>query len=529
MFEWNEVLMDVDAGRAADAETLIFVNYRGRDAGTAAAFVHTELSRRFGTAVVFLDYESIPLGRDFQPVLFSRVRGSAVLLAIIGNRWLEGDVGQRPIDDSEDWVRREILEALKYEVPVVPVLFDGATLSVDRLPPELAELVTLQHFEIRIRRQRHDIAGLADHLAREIPRLRDLPVHELSPWEAFVAALQDGMRPATGSGVTVSIEVNEDGGFNQVSLRRPVATVADRQVGHDPQLFHDMVRAAGLRDNGDADRAVRDWMRGQVSQGHKAIDRAAIEEAVSELGLRDSRPRAVLSIATLKPDLMAEQADYALDWVERFDGDSAYLKRRPLAPSMWTELQADIEAIPAKLPTGRSEVLVTGSLRQATAFAVGGALRMVTGRDVAVNQRGELWSSNAHFDTPMAPSLAEHRIEAGDELAVAISVAADPVDDVLAFIIDAGLPVERLVSMSPPAGIRDNAIPDAGTSAAFAQGCRDAVRKACSRNTRIHLFLAGPMGLALLIGHRWNRLRPTVVYEDVQGPTVYEKAFTIDA
>ncbi|MFE5286044.1 hypothetical protein ACFRAQ_13870 [Nocardia sp. NPDC056611] len=24
-----------------------------------------------------------------------------------------------------------------------------------------------------------------------------------------------------------------------------------------------------------------------------------------------------------------------------------------------------------------------------------------------------------------------------------------------------------------------------------------------------------PMGLALLLGHRWNRLRPTVVYEDV--------------
>ena len=527
--ESNEVLVDVDTGRAADAETLIFVNYRGRDAGTAAAFVHTELSRRFGARVVFLDYESIPLGRDFKPVLFARVRGSAVLLAIIGSRWLEGVVGRRPIDDPDDWVRMEILEALKHEVPVVPVLFDGATLPVDRLPAELVELVNLQHFEIRTRRQRHDISGLADHLAREIPGLRDLSVHELSPWEAFVAALQDGMHPASGSGVSISIEVNEDGGFDQVSLRRPVATVADRQVGHDPQLFHDMVRAAGLRDDGDADRAVRDWMHGQLAQGRTTVDRDALEGAVAELGLRDSRPRAVLSIATLKPDLMAELADYALDWVDRFDGDSAYLKRRPLAPSTWKELQADIEAIPAKLPRGRSEVLVTGSLRQATAFAVGGAFRMVTGLDVAVNQRGELWSSNAHFDAPMAPSVTEHRVAAGDDLAVAISVAADPVEDVLEFVGAAGLPVERLVSVSPVSGIRDNAIPDAGAAAAFAQGCRDAVRKACRRNTRIHLFLAGPMGLALLLGHRWNRLRPTVVYEDVQGPAVYEKAFTVDA
>lgn len=527
--ESNEVLMDVDAGRAADAETLIFVNYRGRDAGTAAAFVHTELSRRFGARLVFLDYESIPLGRDFKPVLFARVRGSAVLLAIVGSRWLEGVVGQRPIDDPDDWVRMEILEALEHGVPVVPVLFDGATLSLDRLPPELAVLVDLQYFEIRTRRQRHDIAGLADHLAREIPGLRDLPVHELTPWEAVVAALQDGMDPAAGSGVSISIEVNETGDFDQVSLRRPVATVVDRQIGNDPQLFHDMVRAAGLRDNGDADRAVREWMFGRLSHGHIAADRDALERAVTELGLRDSRPRTVLSIATLKPDLMAERADYALDWVDRFDGDSAYLKRRPLAPSSWAQLQADIEAIPSKLPRDRSEVLVTGSLRQATAFAVGGALRMVTGLDVALNQRGELWSSNAQFDALIAPSLAEHRVEAGDELAVAISVAADPVEDVLAFVEDAGLPVERLISLSPVAGIRDNAIPDAKAAAAFAQGCRDAARKACRRNTRIHLFLAGPMGLALLLGHRWNRLRPTVVYEDVQGPAIYEKAFTVDA
>ena len=37
------------------------------------------------------------------------------------------------------------------------------------------------------------------------------------------------------------------------------------------------------------------------------------------------------------------------------------------------------------------------------------------------------------------------------------------------------------------------------------------------------------MGLALLLGNRWNRLRPTTVYEDVNTQQVYEKAFVIDA
>lgn len=160
--------MDVESGRADIAETLIFINYRTSDAGTPAAFLHAELSRRFGVAVVFLDYESLPLGRDYEHELLSRVRSCAVLLAVIADRWLEGVVGQRPIDDPDDWVRREILEALGHGVPVVPVLFSGAKLPVERLPAELAVLSKLQHFEIRSRWQRHDINNLADHLNRRL-------------------------------------------------------------------------------------------------------------------------------------------------------------------------------------------------------------------------------------------------------------------------------------------------------------------------------------------------------------------------
>jgi WD40 repeat protein len=191
--------MDVEAGRTNDAETLIFVNYRTSDGGTPAAFLHTELSRRFGATAVFLDYESIPLGRDFGPELLDRVRGCAVLLAVIADRWLEGVVGERLIDDPDDWVRREILEALRHGVPVVPVLFaDARSLSADLLPAELAVLSKLQYFEIRSRRQRHDINGLADHLARTIPRLRDLSLQGL---RSALVRFRDGSGAPVGAGL----------------------------------------------------------------------------------------------------------------------------------------------------------------------------------------------------------------------------------------------------------------------------------------------------------------------------------------
>ncbi|MEU3921312.1 SAVED domain-containing protein [Streptomyces sp. NPDC029004] len=60
-------------------------------------------------------------------------------------------------------------------------------------------------------------------------------------------------------------------------------------------------------------------------------------------------------------------------------------------------------------------------------------------------------------------------------------------------------------------------------------GIRNVVRRATRTTPRIHLFIAGPMGLALRLGHRWNRLRPTVVYEDVRTAQGYEAAFTVQA
>src|SRR4051794_24116143 len=105
--------MDLEAGRAEDAERLVFINYRSSDAASAAALLHAELSARFGPKAVFLDYESMPLGEDFEKALLARVRASAVVLAVVGDRWLDGERGQRPIDSKDDWVRREILAAVE--------------------------------------------------------------------------------------------------------------------------------------------------------------------------------------------------------------------------------------------------------------------------------------------------------------------------------------------------------------------------------------------------------------------------------
>ncbi|MDX6501984.1 MAG: SMODS-associated and fused to various effectors sensor domain [Blastocatellia bacterium] len=38
-----------------------------------------------------------------------------------------------------------------------------------------------------------------------------------------------------------------------------------------------------------------------------------------------------------------------------------------------------------------------------------------------------------------------------------------------------------------------------------------------------------PLGLAVLLGHRWNRVKPTAVYEEIPSEGKYEPAFEVQA
>jgi hypothetical protein len=231
---------------------------------------------------------------------------------------------------------------------------------------------------------------------------------------------------------------------------------------------------------------------------------------------------------------MASDADHAIDWVDRFESDSEYTKRRPLSPNTWAQLQADIEAAPGRLPAGTNAVSVTGSIRLAPAFLVGTTFRMVTGTDLAVLQRGragsQLWSTNDPFETALVPEVSEYEIGQGDEVAVAIAVATEITTDVLEYLREHNLPVGKLIVLAPPSGkVNDGSVPGSTAANALALGIRDHLRRSTRRVQRMHLFLACPMGLAVLLGNRWNRLCQTVVYEDIKIGDGYEAAFTVEA
>lgn len=340
-------------------------------------------------------------------------------------------------------------------------------------------------------------------------------------------AAEQGPKSARGKQRTVWAE---HAGLSEAALI-DLLSVLRFDVGRDLGLVTDIVELrmllAGLRADPAAIEAAAAWVAQQVRNGCRQFDVTAVRSAIDDLRLRQGPEWTVVSVATLKPDPVAMDAVHKLDWVDRFAGLDAFSKRRPEAPATWAQLQADIEAIPAAIH-GHPRVAITGSLRQATAFAVGASLRMVTGVDVGVIQRGSMWQSLADYGS--AAELADippQPIGQGDEIAVVIEVATTITDDVTEFLREQRLPVGRLIVLQPAAGVGDGSVKDGTAANALAVALRNSIRTAARRTPRVHLFLAGPMALALLLGHRWNRVAPTTVYEDLVN--TYDPAFMISA
>jgi formylglycine-generating enzyme required for sulfatase activity len=73
--------------------------------------------------------------------------------------------GKRRLDDPDDFVRQEIATALKRNIPVTPVLLQGATMpSQERLPDDLKDLAYRNGFELSHTRWHSDVREMMQRL-----------------------------------------------------------------------------------------------------------------------------------------------------------------------------------------------------------------------------------------------------------------------------------------------------------------------------------------------------------------------------
>jgi hypothetical protein len=115
----------------------IFISYRREDSADIVGRISDRLVERFGKTAVFKDVDSIPIGRDFRTHLQEAVGRCDALIVIIGKQWCDASVhGKRRLDDARDHLRIEVESALARNIPVIPVLVQGASMPEEEMLPE---------------------------------------------------------------------------------------------------------------------------------------------------------------------------------------------------------------------------------------------------------------------------------------------------------------------------------------------------------------------------------------------------------
>jgi hypothetical protein len=152
--------------------TTVFISYR-RDitAGEAKALHDSLLAQLNRNSTIFMDVDSISLGRDFRKELQDRLNSCDLMLVLIGREWadLKDERGRTRLEDPTDYVRSEIEMALKRDIMVTPVLVQGARMPAPaQLPSEIQELVYRTGFVLSHERWDSDVREMIRRLGLNV-------------------------------------------------------------------------------------------------------------------------------------------------------------------------------------------------------------------------------------------------------------------------------------------------------------------------------------------------------------------------
>ncbi|MEM9283485.1 MAG: TIR domain-containing protein, partial [Verrucomicrobiota bacterium] len=135
---------EVEEKKEGTAKTEIFISYRQMDDLNIVSRLYDRLAEKFGGSNVFLDKNTIPPGAKFPARLRKQIVKSDAVLAIVGKNWIREE---KP--GSIDWVMVELQTALDHEIPIVPIVLDGATFPLEKLPEKLHDISEINTTKLR--------------------------------------------------------------------------------------------------------------------------------------------------------------------------------------------------------------------------------------------------------------------------------------------------------------------------------------------------------------------------------------------
>ena len=151
----------------------VFISYRREITAGEARALFNELLGKLGKNSVFMDVDSIALGRDFRGALQKTLESCDLMLVLIGRDWadVKDEEGRPRLHNPGDFVRLEIEAALKRDIVVTPILVQGAHMPApEQLPADIRDLVYRNGFELSHNRWESDFAEMTRRLNLDIAK-----------------------------------------------------------------------------------------------------------------------------------------------------------------------------------------------------------------------------------------------------------------------------------------------------------------------------------------------------------------------
>jgi hypothetical protein len=271
---------------------------------------------------------------------------------------------------------------------------------------------------------------------------------------------------------------------------------------------------------------VRDWVK--VGVGRRTAEEILTD--LAEFGLVARDGEVVLAVHGIDRVLLPFRPNAEVDFVDLYEGDTPFERRCLREAADWegVVLPQLEQAKRTLLGFDTKRVRVAAAMRLPMYFAVGRTFSDVGHWTLSCRQRGIEWSTTVKREAAEVHVRRTEDIDAGDDLAVVVALTLDPTDDVLGYIKAAGLPVGRLMTLTVEKGPEDDSVPGPGWAARWVRRARDEVRAACKQlgSGHVHLFMAAPAGAAMIMGHHWNMVPSTTVYDHL-GDCGYLPAMTL--
>lgn len=158
---------------------VVFISYRHADAnGTMpliAALLANGLTQSLRNIEVFVDHRSIDGGEQWPRKLLAQVSSAAIVVALIGKQWETSGTRTstsfpltHPLQDPNDWVRRELSTAVRSKKTILPILVqrdDPPNRQFLNTCGRLRELANLNAMKLRGADLLEDLGKISSHIS----------------------------------------------------------------------------------------------------------------------------------------------------------------------------------------------------------------------------------------------------------------------------------------------------------------------------------------------------------------------------